>query len=65
MYPIHNGTFDLSMHTWEDPFEQITDLAKQQGVALTTPQMGEHLQLAAPHTGRAWWRMTKIGAARP
>ena len=65
LYPIHNGTFDLSMHTWEDPFEQITDLAKQQGVALTTPQMGEHLQLAAPHTGLTWWRMTKIGAARP
>lgn len=56
LYPIHNGTFDLSMHTWEDPFEQITGLAEQHGVALTTPQMGEHLHMSAPHAGSPWWR---------
>lgn len=56
LYPIHNGTFDLSMHTWEDPFEQITELAQQHAVRVTTPQMGEHLQLGQPHNGSAWWR---------
>ena len=57
LYPIHNGTFDLSMHTWDDPFEQITRLAEQHDVALTTPQMGEHLDMSAPHGGSQWWRL--------
>lgn len=57
LYPIHNGTFDLSMHTWDDPFEQITRLAEQHGVTLTTPRMGEHLDMSAPHGGSQWWRL--------
>ncbi|GAA6131803.1 MBL fold metallo-hydrolase [Halopseudomonas sabulinigri] len=56
LYPIHNGTFDLSMHTWEDPFEQISRLAQEHAVALATPQMGEPLNMAEPHAGSAWWR---------
>ncbi len=56
LYPIHNGTFDLSMHTWEDPFEQISGLAEEHGVALTTPRMGEHLHMLEPHAGSPWWR---------
>ena len=48
--------FDLAMHPWADPFEQITRLAGEQGIALTTPVMGEHLELLAPHTGSTWWR---------
>lgn len=56
LMPIHNGTFDLAMHRWQDPFEQITALATQRGVALATPRMGERLDLAAPHAGERWWR---------
>lgn len=56
LMPIHNGTFDLAMHRWQDPFEQITALSMQRDVALATPRMGERLDLAAPHTGERWWR---------
>lgn len=56
LLPIHNGTFDLAMHAWEEPFERIGALAAAQGVALTTPVMGERLDIAAPHGGSAWWR---------
>ena len=27
LMPIHNGTFDLALHAWTDPFERITALA--------------------------------------
>ncbi|MQU24847.1 hydrolase, partial [Pseudomonas helleri] len=27
MLPIHNGTFDLSTHSWQEPFERILTLA--------------------------------------
>ncbi|MFV0600901.1 MAG: MBL fold metallo-hydrolase [Brachymonas sp.] len=56
LFPIHNGTFDLAMHAWNDPFEQISRLAGEQGIALSTPEMGEPLPFLSPHAGRAWWR---------
>ncbi|ODP34257.1 MBL fold metallo-hydrolase [Pandoraea sp. ISTKB] len=57
LLPIHNGTFDLSMHVWQEPFERIAALAAAQGVSLITPEMGEHVDMRAPHSGSAWWRM--------
>ena len=65
MMPIHNGTFDLAMHRWQDPFEQVSALAIERGVALSTPRMGERLDLSAPHAGERWWRLFEAPAARP
>lgn len=56
LYPIHNGTFDLAMHAWDDPFEQIAQLAKTGDIPLTTPQMGERIDMLAPGPGSTWWR---------
>lgn len=56
MLPIHNGTFDLSLHPWEQPFERITALAAGADVAVATPIMGERVDLYAPHPGTTWWR---------
>lgn len=56
LVPIHNGTFDLAMHRWQEPFERITGLTSARGVALATPRMGERLNMAAPHRGERWWR---------
>jgi L-ascorbate metabolism protein UlaG (beta-lactamase superfamily) len=56
LLPIHNGTFDLAMHAWDDPFERVSALAAQRGVALATPRMGEVVDLAAPAPTSAWWR---------
>jgi len=55
LLPIHNGTFDLAMHTWHEPFDRIAALAAQQGVRLATPCMGEPLNLRQPHAGTHWW----------
>ncbi|MGY4516489.1 MBL fold metallo-hydrolase [Lysobacter sp. HA18] len=57
LLPIHNGTFDLSMHAWYEPFERVTALAHARGIPLTTPAFGERVQLEAPHPGAPWWRM--------
>jgi L-ascorbate metabolism protein UlaG (beta-lactamase superfamily) len=56
LLPIHNGTFDLAMHAWDEPFERISTLAADNGVALATPRIGERLDLAAPGATGAWWR---------
>lgn len=56
MMPIHNGTFDLALHPWTEPFERITQLAAAQGVVLTAPRMGERLDIRAPAPSSHWWR---------
>jgi len=56
MVPIHNGTFDLAMHTWFEPFERILALAAMHDVFVSTPQIGEALNILNPHKGKAWWR---------
>ncbi|GAA6121103.1 MBL fold metallo-hydrolase [Acidovorax sp. FG27] len=56
LLPIHNGTFDLSMHPWNEPFDRIEALAAQQGVPLLTPAMGERVDIGAPVATARWWR---------
>ncbi|MBV8260428.1 MAG: MBL fold metallo-hydrolase [Paraburkholderia sp.] len=65
LVPIHNGTFDLAMHHWQDPFERVTGLALARGVVLSTPRMGERLDLAEPHRGEQWWREVAESAVSP
>ncbi|MGH8083429.1 MAG: MBL fold metallo-hydrolase, partial [Lysobacter sp.] len=56
LLPIHNGTFDLAMHPWTEPFERVSTLTAEQGIALTTPRMGERVDLHAPQAMTPWWR---------
>lgn len=56
MLPIHNGTFDLSMHAWFDPFERVTALARQHGVRLATPRIGQRIDIGDPPPSETWWR---------
>jgi L-ascorbate metabolism protein UlaG (beta-lactamase superfamily) len=56
LVPVHNGTFDLGLHRWQEPFDRIFALAQARGVSLATPEMGEPLDLTQPQAGRAWWR---------
>lgn len=55
LLPIHNGTFDLALHAWYEPFERIVQLAAERGVKTSTPMMGEAVDLTKPHAGQAWW----------
>jgi L-ascorbate metabolism protein UlaG (beta-lactamase superfamily) len=56
LLPVHNGTFDLGLHRWQEPFERTMALAQERGVPLATPEMGEAVDLGQPQAGRAWWR---------
>lgn len=63
LVPVHNGTFDLAMHAWHEPFDRIHALAQTSGVKLATPSMGERLSLTGPDAGRRWWMETLAGGA--
>jgi L-ascorbate metabolism protein UlaG (beta-lactamase superfamily) len=56
LMPLHNGTFDLAMHAWHEPFDRILALAQARGVSLATPGMGERLSLVQPQAGQRWWQ---------
>ena len=72
LVPIHNTTFDLSMHPWQDPMEKIADLAQQQNVEALFPKVGQVLSFRPDQTGLqlelprtkllAWWKQVIVGA---
>ncbi|MDD2582399.1 MAG: MBL fold metallo-hydrolase [Desulfuromonadaceae bacterium] len=55
LLPIHNGTFDLSMHSWHEPFDRIVALSNAQGISVVTPLMGEPVSMYDTTSGRRWW----------
>lgn len=57
LLPIHNGTFDLALHAWHEPFDRIVALAAAlaEPVPVATPEMGLAFDLARPAAGRRWW----------
>ncbi|WP_370890439.1 MBL fold metallo-hydrolase [Janibacter sp. GXQ6167] len=63
LLPIHNGTFDLAMHPWDDPFEQVLAYAAPHDIEVTTPVFGDRLDLTAPHPGERWWRTVGTSTA--
>ncbi len=65
LLPIHNGTFDLAMHTWDDPFEQVLRFAAERGVPVATPMMGERVDMDAPQEGTRWWRAGALPETPP
>jgi len=63
LMPIHNGTFDLALHAWEEPFERISALAAERAASIATPVMGARLDVGAPDVGSPWWRGDYVPAA--
>ena len=57
LLPVHNGTFDLALHAWHEPFDRIVALAARlpQPVPVATPEMGLAFDLTRPREGRRWW----------
>lgn len=54
--PVHWGMFNLSLHNWYDPIEEIHILSQKQGLRLATPQIGELLEITEETQTKQWWR---------
>lgn len=59
LLPIHNTTFDLSLHPWFEPLNRIATAAEDNDVQLVTPIIGERLDLAADPVDKRWWQGLK------
>lgn len=68
LFPIHNATFDLAFHRWDDPLQQIVRLAAARNVALCLPMLGQGIDLLQPQTQPDWWsapELTTRGSGDP
>ncbi|MFC4598292.1 MBL fold metallo-hydrolase [Cohnella hongkongensis] len=57
MLPIHWGAFTLALHAWTDPVERAAKAARERGVTVATPKIGEIVRIGELRpTASAWWR---------
>lgn len=63
LLPIHNSTFDLAFHPWNEPMKKVSQLSQERGVNLRVPRIGEPLtidrqdQQLALLEPRHWWNI--------
>lgn len=65
LMPVHWGTFNLALHAWNDPPDQLVTLARDRRVELVMPQFGAPFE---PDRGLAlepWWRPRDVRDAIP
>ena len=57
LMPIHWGLFDLALHAWRQPMEQMLKLADERGIRLCAPEPGLPTEVVAGVEVRSdWWR---------
>ncbi len=57
LFPIHNSSFKLSLHSWNEPLERVVNEAKKQNVQITHPKMGEVILIHEIKKTIKWWNV--------
>lgn len=55
MMPIHWGAFDLALHEWREPVRRVLAAAREQGVIVATPYIGERFIIGRDLPQEKWW----------
>jgi L-ascorbate metabolism protein UlaG (beta-lactamase superfamily) len=56
MMPIHWGAFTLSLHSWADPIQRVTEAAQKLNMPMVAPKTGEIIFLEhLDTTPEPWW----------
>lgn len=56
LLPIHWGTFNLGLHAWYAPPEELLVAATEKNVQLALPRIGASFALAGEIPRELWWR---------
>jgi L-ascorbate metabolism protein UlaG (beta-lactamase superfamily) len=56
LMPVHWGTFNLALHAWDDPAEQLVTLAARRQVELLMPRIGDAFEPSRGCSAELWWR---------
>ena len=55
MLPVHNSTFDLAFHPWQEPLDRVADVAQTRQIDLATPFLGEVVTVGQARSNVRWW----------
>lgn len=55
LFPIHNSSFKLSNHAWNEPLKKISKEAREKNILITHPKMGEIISLLKYKQTQKWW----------
>jgi L-ascorbate metabolism protein UlaG (beta-lactamase superfamily) len=56
LLPVHWGTFDLGLHPWEQPAEDLYRMASERRSKLLLPMLGQAIEPARTPPDVPWWR---------
>lgn len=56
LFPIHNSSFKLSTHSWNEPLEKVVLEARKKDIQITHPKMGENIPLLDYKETTQWWQ---------
>lgn len=55
LFPIHNSTFNLSIHPWDEPLNRVSKIAKEKNVNAVYPKFGEIIPILKYKQTHKWW----------
>jgi L-ascorbate metabolism protein UlaG (beta-lactamase superfamily) len=59
MMPIHWGTFNLALHPWKQPIEDLLRIAPEKNIRILAPQPGEPVVVTGEEYINRWWERGK------
>jgi L-ascorbate metabolism protein UlaG (beta-lactamase superfamily) len=59
LLPVHWSTFDLSLHSWDEPIVRAISKAQERNIKIATPQIGELVDLEKFIVNTDWWTKVK------
>jgi len=55
LLPVHWAKFTLALHPWNEPPRRVTAAAKEKGMPIATPLIGQPVPLKGPYPDAHWW----------
>lgn len=57
LIPIHWGTFNLSIHAWNEPAETLYSISNLSKLRVVFPMVGEPIEISQHEERSPWWRL--------
>lgn len=57
LMPVHWAKFDIALHPWDEPIKRFTAAAKEKGILITTPLIGETVIVDGVYPCSEWWKL--------
>jgi len=64
LLPVHWGTFNLALHAWDAPAEELLSAAQATGARVALPRLGQSISVGGSLPCEPWWREVRAERAR-